>query len=529
MSTEKVTIHTELTPDNLAACLADPLWRLFNLYKILIKGDDEDLDADEDVGLVLQFKPNRAQRRFLMNLHTRNLILKSRQLGFTTEICILWLDYALFTANVRCAIIAHTLGDAQAIFRDKVKFAYDNLPDIVRETVPLVRDSMTELLFAHNNSSVRVATSVRSGTVHRLHVSEYGKICARQPMRASEIETGSFPAVPANGVIVVESTSEGRAGQFYDMVQRAKAKRDAGRMLTAKDWRLHFFAWHDDPKNRMDPEGIIITPEDHAYFDKLEPQIDKELDLEQRAWYVTTRDNDFSGSDAKMWQEHPSTEDEAFQKNSEGTYYWKEIAAMRRSGRLVQSLPEIDIPVNTFWDIGGTAGTAIWFHQQVGAQHRFIDYYEAHGEPYAHFIRILNEKNYLYNKHFLPHDADHERQGKESNDTPRIMLEELGLRRIEIVPVVSSLEVGIELMRQAFPQLWIDETKCAKGVERLENYKRKWDTQQATWRPEPEKHDGNSEAADAARQFAQALREGLITLAAAAPMRRRVVGSWKTR
>lgn len=46
-------------PEELAVHMDDPLWRLSNLYKIVIKGDDDD-DA-----LVMQFKPNKAQRRLL--------------------------------------------------------------------------------------------------------------------------------------------------------------------------------------------------------------------------------------------------------------------------------------------------------------------------------------------------------------------------------------------------------------------------------------------------------------------------------
>ncbi|MCP2839718.1 hypothetical protein NK952_24270, partial [Salmonella enterica subsp. enterica serovar Typhimurium] len=69
------------------------MWRISNLYKIIVKGDDD----PDDEGLVITFKPNRAQRRLIARLHHRNIILKARQLGFTTLICILWLDTALFS------------------------------------------------------------------------------------------------------------------------------------------------------------------------------------------------------------------------------------------------------------------------------------------------------------------------------------------------------------------------------------------------------------------------------------------------
>ena len=224
--------------EELARCLADPEWRLFSgcLYKIMIKGE-KDQDAT-----VVPFKPNRAQKRFIRRLWHRNIILKARQLGFTTLIAILWLDHALFNANQRCGIVAQDREAAETIFRDKVKFAYENLPEQIKETFPLKRDAAAELLFAHNNSSVKVGTSMRSGTIHRLLISEFGKICAKYPDKAVEVITGSIPAVPLSGITVIESTAEGKDGAFYKMVEIAQAKYDNKQTLTERDYRFHFYA-----------------------------------------------------------------------------------------------------------------------------------------------------------------------------------------------------------------------------------------------------------------------------------------------
>ena len=62
--------------------------------------------TDDGEGTVVPFKPNRAQRRLISKLWHRNVILKARQLGFTTLVAILWLDHALFNENQRCGIIA---------------------------------------------------------------------------------------------------------------------------------------------------------------------------------------------------------------------------------------------------------------------------------------------------------------------------------------------------------------------------------------------------------------------------------------
>ena len=55
-------------------------------------------------------------------MHYLSLILKARQLGFTTFIQLIMLDAYVFISNIRAGTIAHNLNDAETIFRDKVKF-----------------------------------------------------------------------------------------------------------------------------------------------------------------------------------------------------------------------------------------------------------------------------------------------------------------------------------------------------------------------------------------------------------------------
>jgi hypothetical protein len=499
-------VTTNDSQAELARRLSDPMWRISHLYKIIIKGDDED---EDEKGLVVQFKPNRAQRRFIERLHHRNIILKARQLGFTTLIAIVWLDHALFNANSRCGIIAHDREAAKVIFRDKVKFAYNNLPADLKAAMPLEADNADELLFAHNNSSVRVATSMRSGTIHRLHISEFGKICAKYPDKAAEVVTGSIPAVPLRGITIIESTAEGAEGEFHDMTQRAMALQDQGKKLTEKDWRFHFFPWWDEQQYRMAVGGAVITDEDNEYFARIEAAMKTVIDAEQRTWYVATRDTDFSGNDERMWQEYPSTPKEAFQVSSEGCYYNKQVTTARKTGRVL-NIPVVNVPVNTFWDIGNSDGVAIWFHQQVGMEDRFIGYMEAHGEDLSFYVRYLQSTGYMWNKHFLPHDADHKRLS-DTNKSVKEMLEDFGLRNIEIVPVISAINTGIQITRDNFPTAYFDEVGTKLGFSHLENYKKRWNKHDGRWSDEPRK-DHTSEGADAFRQWAQAKSGGLVTL-----------------
>lgn len=495
------------TEDDMLACLLSWEWRMFSgqLYKIMVKGEDG------EEGTVMPFKPNRAQRRFLACLHTRNVILKARQLGLTTLIAILWLDHALFNADQRCGILAHTLPDAESIFRDKVKFAYDNLPPPILALFPLARDSAKELLFAHNNSAIRVSTSMRSGTIHRLHISEMGKIAATAPIKAREIVTGSLPAVPANGIAVIESTAEGKEGDFYEIATKAEARCQLGTPLTPKEFRFHFFPWHINPSYRMKPDGVNVTDADHLYFATVEAEMRVKLCAEQRAWYVSERENTFAGDAEIMWREFPSTPEECWRRSTEGTWYARQLVRARVEGR-IGIVPHLEnLPVNTFWDIGSGDGTAIWLHQYVGTQHRFIGFIEGWGEGYAYYVKALRATGYVFGGMFLPHDAIQQRQQAQTIAAPLDMLRDLAPDlRWFVVPRVQDIQHGIDLTRGQFGQYWFDERGCKAGLDHLAGYKKKWNRAQAAWSHEPEKLDGHSEAADAIRQHAQGFDPALV-------------------
>lgn len=490
--------RTPKDADEFKECLADPWWRLTSgqLYKIMIKGDDGESE------LVADFIPNEPQLDLLSNLHTRNDILKARQLGFTTLIEIFFLDCCLFKANVRAAVIAQSEDVAKTIFRDKVYFAYNNLPPSLKEAMPLDRDSASELLFSHNNSSIRVATSARSGTLQYLHISEFGKICAKFPDRADEVITGSIPAVPTNGMVFIESTAEGQDGHFYKISKRAEALMNSGKKLNPKDYRFHFYPWHGESKYTTNPDDVIITEKDHQYFDKIEGEAKCLINNEQRAWWVMTRDSEFSGEEEKMWQEYPSTPKEAFQKSKEGCYYTVQMTKTRKDERITTVPYRPGYPVNTFWDIGNSDGTGIWLHQKIGQKDNFIGYIEGWGEPYKYYVSQMNKLDYVWGTHFLPHDGNHERQGEVVNISPSDALSNLGLKNIEIVPRVNEISHGIQATRDSFSTCWFDEVACKDGIIHLDSYRKRWNNTTGRFTDQPV-HDIHSECADAFRQFGQ--------------------------
>lgn len=474
------------------AQFADPWWRLCHLYSIV-----------NDEGLEMRFQPNDEQRDFFDRLWNRNLILKARQLGFTTFVDLLALDQCVFVPNTTAAIIAHSLDDAQRIFRAKVLAPYRRLPEIARQLAPLVKESASELVFA-NGSSISVSTSVRSGTVHFLHVSEMGKIVRKYPERSREIVTGSFEAVPKDGIIVVESTAEGTSGWFHDAVQAAKRSRAQQSVETPLDFRLHFYPWHKKQGYRLADEGVIFTDTQLAYFERIERELSIRLDPAQRAWYV--KKQQVLGED--MLREYPSSEEESFAQSTEGRIYGKEMLLLRSMGRLGRVPVRPGIAVNTFWDLGVNDLNTIWLHQRVGAMNRFLRYFAGANEGMRHYWELLerwrSEHDAKWGRHYLPHDGDTRIQGYEVT-TRKAILEECGARGVQIVPRISDKRTGIELVRRILPECEFDEEGCIEGIACLDNYSREWDESRGTWSSDP-RHDQWSHGADSFRQFAQAFQ-----------------------
>lgn len=495
--------YTEPTPETIADLLSDWEWRICSgyLYKIKAKHPDApDEDPDALPSLTIPFKPNQSQLSLLRKLWNRNIVLKARQLGFSTLIEILALDYALFNDDVNVVVLAQDLDAASNLFNDKIAFAYDRLPELLRDKYPTIKRTQSQMTFGHNNSTIRVVTSARSGTVHFLHVSEMGKIAANYPEKAREITTGTLQALVPNGTGFIESTAEGQDGAFYELARRAEGKKDQRAKLTPADWRFHFFPWWVDDEYRLDPSRVVITSNDHVYFDTVEGKTGTVLDLEQRAWYVAKRENDFAHEPDLMWREYPSTSEECWQASNEGKYLARVVAQARKDGR-IGAYPMIPhIPANTFWDIGATDATPIWVHQPIHGMDRFVNFRETSLESYLDDVLWLESLGCVFDTHYLPHDSEQNEKG-----VTRITSAVSKLREIRpdwnwvVVPRTREKIHSINNLRLAFANYQFNEATTKEGLRHLENYSRDWNTRLQTWMNQP-RHDEHSHAADAIMQ-----------------------------
>lgn len=437
---------------------------------------------------------NWAQKELYDNMHTFDIVLKARQLGITTFFCLFLLDKVLWGENIQAGIIAHTLDDAQNIFRDKLKYAFDQLHPNLRALFKTVGDSAKELAFA-NGSIIRVGTSLRSSTLQYLHISEFGKICAKSPEKAREIITGSLNTVHTGQNIYIESTAEGKEGHFYEMCQQARE--DARNPeLSPLDFKFFFFPWWKHSEYTI---GVPVNIPTHLeeYFAKL--YLDGIKLTDPQKWWYTQK---YKTQQEDMLREYPSLPEEAFQASQQGNWYAVQMKELWDTGHITNVSYDRALPVYTAWDLGQADFTAIWFFQLTRTGDvNVIDYFQGRDKPLDQLTSILHNKKYTYSTCIWPSDANaRDRAGITFTHQARnfgwngIVLEQHGLRD------------GINLVRSTVGRCWFDKNKCKEGISSLENYKKTWSSVIGGWTDTP-LHDEYSHGADAFRYLCAGLNK----------------------
>ena len=471
--------------------LNDYKWRINNLYYIKDKH-----------GKKIKFKVNWAQQVILDDIWFFSLILKARQLGMTTFFCILYLDQILFNSNKTASIIAHTDYDTKKIF-ERVKFAWENLPEELKESIGYPRtESVGEMAFP-NGSKIFVARSTRGNTLQFLHVSEFAKICAKYPDKAEEIISGAINSVEQGNFVSIESTAEGKEGRFFEFCKEAQNASLEKRKLSFMEFKFFFFPWWKEPSYTTDGD-FSISNEYENYFDGLRKLHDIDLTEGQKRWYITKKK--IQGEN--MFREYPSTPEEAFMASIEGAYYAEQMKKVYEDQRIRHVPYDSRYNVDTWWDLGMNDENVILFTQAVGNEIRFIDLYHNNGEGLGHYVSILRDRGYVYGTHTFPHDVEVrnlDSEGKSRRET----LVELGVRNIRTIERSKDINDDIEGVRKIFSRMYFDERKTVRLIEALNGYRKEWDDKTGTFKNNP-RHDKHSHFADCLRLVAKGWKQHMI-------------------
>lgn len=281
-------------------------------------------------GTVVPFRLNDAQRKLYAvakrqqdaGKPVRLIILKARQLGFSTLTEGLIFHACATRKNVNALIVAHREDATANLFRMS-KLFYDELPAPVK---PMLRASNAQELVFENPSKLRSEREARPGlrsrircataggrgigrsdTLQCVHLSEYAFWPDGADGKASTL-AGILQAVPSlpGTMVVIESTANG----FEDFKERWDAA-----VAGENDFEPVFFAWFENPDYSMPVvPGTEWTPEERELRDAYRLTDEQ---LQWRRWCIA---NNCGGSLDMFRQEYPASPGEAFLHSGTGVF-----------------------------------------------------------------------------------------------------------------------------------------------------------------------------------------------------------------
>ena len=253
-----------------------------------------------------------------------------------------------------------------------------------------------------------------------------------------------------------------------------------------------------------DRNGFMIgigTPAGHnSFFDLYD------YALHQDTWYAECFKSSETGiiSDLELNEAKHLMPEEVYEAEFEcsfdsaaiGSIYAKGLQLAEEENRITKVPYELGIKVNTFWDLGMADKTSIWCVQTKGSAFHIIDYIEDSGESLEYYAQLLDQKKYIYDTHYLPHDAKVRELG---TGVSRLeTAQSLGMRT-SIVPKLP-VEDGINAVRMILSRCWWDHEKCKNGLDALRQYR--WATNDKGEIKNKPVHDWTSHASDSFRYFA---------------------------
>ena len=257
------------------------------------------------------------------------LVLKGRQQGFTTLVTAYQLACSILNKNFQGYTLADKSDNSEAIFQNKAKFPYGQLPEVLKPTEKF--NNRKQLLFEKINSSWAVDTATkdvgRSRTVNFFHGSE----CAFWKDGISPIQGALGEAFTKNCIKIYESTANGY-NDYQRMWNSGVHINCFYEWWRTKEYNIAFR--NDDIKAAFLHD---IDTKQGWIWDRLRWLRDeKELTAEQLYWYWNKYDKYLDKDLIK--QEYPCTPHEAFLLSGKNVF---------DTAVILQRLDEIQKPIKT--------------------------------------------------------------------------------------------------------------------------------------------------------------------------------------
>lgn len=195
---------------------------------------EDQLSLIDKTGQEISFKLNSPQKQFVEDATGKDIILKGRQMGFSSFILGAFTKDFIFTPNSLSVVIADIADNAQDLLA-RVKHYIKSFEEKNNTKVPLKYNSKYELQNAHNNARYIIGTAEntefgRSKTITNLHMSE-----AAFYKYFSKLQASAGTALVPDGRFVIETTANG-FNEFKEFWDESS--------LGETEFKPHFYSSH---------------------------------------------------------------------------------------------------------------------------------------------------------------------------------------------------------------------------------------------------------------------------------------------
>lgn len=243
-----------------------------------------------------------------------DVILKSRQRGFSKLIGAEWLAACILNEREHAVIVAHREEDTQLLLAG-ISWMKDQLPF----EVPVAAAGAGHLHFKQTDSDLRIITAGskeggRSRRITRLHLSERAFYPKEDFLAAVE------GACSETARRVIETTANGHGTPFHKFWLQTKAGRSA--------YRAHFFPWWVSPELERDLPPGGLGDLDDAEKALREAYTLSDQKLAWRRWKISTM-----STPALFPREYPANEEEAFLASGRMVFDWVALQRLTQAAR----------------------------------------------------------------------------------------------------------------------------------------------------------------------------------------------------
>lgn len=284
---------------------------------------------------------------------------------------------------------------------------------------------------------------------------------------------------PGDGVVIFQGMQDHTAESIKSLEGFKRAWVEEGQSLSERSLTLLrptiresgselWFSWN--PRRKVDPVDAMLRG------DVLPTgAVVVQANWKHNPWFPAELEQERLDCQSQKPGEYEHIWEGGYATVTAGAYYALQIAQARSEGRVGHVAADPMMTYRAIFDIGGTGKKAdavsIWIAQWIGREIRWLNYYEAQGQPLATHVAWLRAQGYVPSNTtiILPHDGVHGDKVFDVSYQSALMGAGYEVEVIENQGKGAAMQ-RVEAARRLFPSMWFNEPTTAGGVEAIAAY-----------------------------------------------------------